>query len=161
MNFYKRYAEIAQKNGMEPCSQATSELLGVTKSSISSWNIKNKPPKGETLVTIADTFHVSTDYLLGRTEDPTDYAKQTIPPEKREKILALSMQKRDLAIVRLYNKLDAADRSKAYGVIQGLLLQDKYLDQDVLPDAAHARTDIEPTPDMISNDNDIMDSEDF
>ena len=161
MDFFKRFAETAQKNGLEPCSQATSELLGVTKSSISSWNIKNKPPKGETLVTIADTFHVSTDYLLGRTDDPTDYAKQTIPPEKRDRILAASMQRRDLAIVRLYNKLDATDRSKAYGVIQGLLLQDKYLEQDVMPDAAHTRTDIELTQEMFSNDDSIMDSEDF
>jgi len=42
------------------------EKLGVTKQSISNWENDNIMPSVEMLEKIADFFHVSTDYLLGR-----------------------------------------------------------------------------------------------
>ena len=33
-------------------------------------------PKGETVAIMADALHVSADYLLCRTNDPTDYCRQ-------------------------------------------------------------------------------------
>lgn len=52
----------------------TQEELGkkinVTKVSISGYENGNRSPDTETLQRIADIFDVSTDYLLGRTENP-------------------------------------------------------------------------------------------
>ena len=42
------------------------EKLGVKKQSISNWENDNIMPSIEMLIKIADFFHVSTDYLLGR-----------------------------------------------------------------------------------------------
>ena len=42
------------------------EKLGVKKQSISNWENDNIMPSIDMLIKIADFFHVSTDYLLGR-----------------------------------------------------------------------------------------------
>ena len=42
------------------------EKLGVKKQSISNWENDNIMPSIDMLMRIADFFHVSTDYLLGR-----------------------------------------------------------------------------------------------
>ena len=53
------------------------EKLGVKKQSISNWENDNIMPSIEMLIKIADFFHVSTDYLLGReVREPS--APQTI-----------------------------------------------------------------------------------
>ena len=135
MSFYDRYAAIAEKRGLEPCSQKAASLFGSTKATISKWNTKDITPLGNTVAAVADALEVSTDYLLGRTDDPTDYAKGKTKPA------------------------DPADRLRAEGVIQGMLMQDKYLDS--LPNAAHVRTDVKVTPEMIAHDEDIMDGDDF
>lgn len=44
------------------------ERLGVKKQSISNWENDNIMPSIDMLIRIADFFHVSTDYLLGRDE---------------------------------------------------------------------------------------------
>lgn len=52
----------------------TGEQLGkkfnVTKVAISNWENGNRNPDNEMLIKIADFFDVTTDYLLGRTDDP-------------------------------------------------------------------------------------------
>ncbi len=50
---------------------AFGNLLGVTKQCVSNWENDNVLPSIEMLVKMADLFSVSTDYLLGRTEDAT------------------------------------------------------------------------------------------
>lgn len=53
------------------------EKLGVKKQSVSNWENDNIMPSIDMLVKIADLFHVSTDYLLGReVQDPS--APQTL-----------------------------------------------------------------------------------
>lgn len=48
------------------------EKLGVKKQSISNWENDNIMPSIDMLIRIADFFHVSTDYLLGRdVQDPS------------------------------------------------------------------------------------------
>ncbi len=48
------------------------DKLGVQKQSISNWENNNIMPSVEMLEKIADCFRVSTDYLLGREEKPSD-----------------------------------------------------------------------------------------
>ena len=42
------------------------KALGVTKQSVSNWENDNIMPSIDMLIRIADFFHVTTDYLLGR-----------------------------------------------------------------------------------------------
>jgi len=70
--FYNRYKKSCQALGMEPCSQSTAEKIGVTRSAIGSWSANGMIPKGEALARIADVLHVSSDYLLARTNIPMD-----------------------------------------------------------------------------------------
>jgi HTH-type transcriptional regulator, competence development regulator len=62
----------------------TQEELGkkinVTKVSISGYENGNRTPDTETLQKLADFFNVTTDYLLGRTDNPN-------PPENDDKEL--------------------------------------------------------------------------
>ncbi|EOD7438005.1 helix-turn-helix domain-containing protein [Enterococcus faecium] len=73
---FERIKELCKKRGI-----SISELenrIGFGKNSIYKW--KTQSPKTETLQKVADYFHVSTDYLLGRTDDPN----AGIAPEKRK-----------------------------------------------------------------------------
>ena len=45
------------------------KLLGVTKQCVSNWENDNVIPSIEMLVKIADVFRVTTDYVLGRSDD--------------------------------------------------------------------------------------------
>lgn len=45
------------------------ELLGISRSAVSSYENGTRSPNHETLVKLATIFNVSTDYLLGRTHE--------------------------------------------------------------------------------------------
>jgi len=45
------------------------DRIGIGKNSLYSW--KKNTPKGTNLLKVADYFNVSTDYLLGRTDNPS------------------------------------------------------------------------------------------
>lgn len=117
MNFYARYESLCQMKGMDPCSQATADLLKITKATISSWNTKGTSPKGETVRTIADALNTTTDYLLGRTNDPS-----AIKPAES----APRMDKETKQLLSIYARLDATDRIKAAAYLEGLLAGEKY-----------------------------------
>ena len=62
--FAKRIKFLRQSKELNQVQLA--ERLGVKKQSISNWENDNIMPSIDMLVRIADFFHVSTDYLLGR-----------------------------------------------------------------------------------------------
>ena len=64
---FERIKELAKSRGISLGS--LEEKLGLSRNSI--YTIKNKKPSAERLQLIADYFQVSTDYLLGRTDNPT------------------------------------------------------------------------------------------
>ena len=76
-------------------------------------------PKGEMISRIADVFHVSADYLLGRTDDPKDYTKlsQGHENDQTQEFVRFQM---------LWQQLDHEDRIRLEGVVQGLLCAEKY-----------------------------------
>lgn len=132
MTFYERYVAICTDRGLEPCSQKAAEAFGVTRATISVWNKKDTAPKGETVKVIADTLGVSCDYLLGRTDDPTDYCNPDLIAEVSGPVLDhfngdVKKEKEQVPeIIKMFNQLDSSDKLKVEGIIQGLLLQDKY-----------------------------------
>lgn len=64
--FSNRIKHLRQSREMSQVQLA--QKLGVKKQSISNWENDNIMPSIEMLERVADCFHVSTDYLLGRDE---------------------------------------------------------------------------------------------
>lgn len=63
-DFAKNFKILRAQHQMSQADLA--RLLGVSRSAISSYENGSRNPDHETLVTIANCFHVSIDYLLGR-----------------------------------------------------------------------------------------------
>lgn len=60
----KRISELRVAHGYTQVTLA--KKLGVSKQAVSNWENDNIQPSIEMLVRLADTFGVTTDYLLGR-----------------------------------------------------------------------------------------------
>lgn len=57
--------------------------LGLSTSKGTAWR-KGSVPNGEILLMLAAHFHVSTDYLLGNTDDPRPVAELTVDGQKEK-----------------------------------------------------------------------------
>lgn len=64
MTLLSRTKEIAKKRGMS--MESLANKVGISKSGIYQWD--KHEPKPSTIQKVADVLHVSTDYLLGRTD---------------------------------------------------------------------------------------------
>ena len=62
---FDRIKELAQRQGLS--INLLEEKLGYSRNTI--YNLKNSKPSTERISEIADYFNVSTDYLLGRTDN--------------------------------------------------------------------------------------------
>ncbi len=58
--------------------QQVAEAIGVTQSAYKNYECGNREPKGDTIVMLADLFHVSTDYLLGRETGEPDAVERLV-----------------------------------------------------------------------------------
>lgn len=156
MTFYERFISLCKSRGFDcVTSKELERFLGIKKQTINHWSQSDKAPTGDSVVRIADAFHVSTDYLLGRTDNPVDYSdfdltaalsgpqldaldgdvkkalalQQAIAENvKREKEAEIQATQVDKGVL-LYGQLDAVDKGKAEGYMQGLLDNDKYFTQ--------------------------------
>lgn len=68
--------ELRKTNKITQAKLAT--MLGVSRSTISMWEIDESQPDNDTLVKIADIFNVSTDYLLGQQSTPPSIDDDTL-----------------------------------------------------------------------------------
>jgi transcriptional regulator with XRE-family HTH domain len=68
MIFAKRFKELRIQNDYS--REAIGEKAGVGKSAIAAYEAGKKKPTTDRLKVLADIFGVSTDYLLGITDDP-------------------------------------------------------------------------------------------
>lgn len=116
MTFYDRYATICNSRGIEPCSQKAADLFGTTRATISTWNTKGTTPKGDTVALIANTLGVSSDYLLGRTDDPSDRATPCMDSEQQ-------------TIAEMYAQMDAIDQARVKAYMLSILESEKYNNQ--------------------------------
>ncbi|HEM9585160.1 TPA: helix-turn-helix transcriptional regulator [Streptococcus agalactiae] len=66
---FEKVKELAKKQGIS--LNTLEDNLGYGRNSL--YSLKNKKPNAERLQEIADYFNVSTDYLLGRTDNPKLY----------------------------------------------------------------------------------------
>ena len=94
MTFFDRYALLCRERGIDPCGQKAEAQIGINKTTANKWNVNGTTPKGDTVRLLADYFQVSADYLLGRTENRTDYAAE-----------APALSKEEEALLKLYRSL--------------------------------------------------------
>ena len=71
---FEKIKELADKQGIS--LNTLEEKLGFSRNTI--YNMKKSTPNIERVSKIADYFHVSTDYLLGRTDTPAIASDDTI-----------------------------------------------------------------------------------
>jgi transcriptional regulator with XRE-family HTH domain len=69
MNIGNRIAFLRDQRGLTQEELATS--LGISRAALSHYEKNRREPDTETLSKIADLFHVSLDYLAGRTQNAT------------------------------------------------------------------------------------------
>ena len=67
--FAQRISALRKKAGIS--QKQLGEVIGVSNKAICTMEIGTRETTFEKLVLLAEFFHVSTDYLLGITDDPT------------------------------------------------------------------------------------------
>ncbi|SMF72728.1 DNA-binding transcriptional regulator, XRE-family HTH domain [Paenibacillus uliginis N3/975] len=63
-----RIAELRENNGWT--QEELSEAIGISRASLSHYEKNRRKPNLETLTRLADKFHVSIDYIIGRRNPP-------------------------------------------------------------------------------------------
>jgi len=91
------------------------DILGVTRSAVSMWEIDQSQPDGEMLVRIANLFGVSTDYLLGR---DAQTEKPAVPDELMDD---------ERKLLDLFRLLNPEGREKALDLLDDLVQSGKYV----------------------------------
>lgn len=66
-----RIKELRKKHGYS--QQELANLLFVNQTAVSQWERGSTTPSPSILLALSDLFETTTDYLLGRTDDPADY----------------------------------------------------------------------------------------
>jgi|SRR3712207_2639264 len=111
---FDRIKELCKKQGLS--LNSLEEKLGFSSNYI--YSMKRGNPKTENLQKIADYFNVSTDYLLGRTDNP-NIAKDTyVTPSGKEMDLA---QLADGVMLFDGKLLTEEEKITIQGIIKGYL----------------------------------------
>ena len=136
--FWQRYEKLCLENGYQPGSEQAAKMLGTNRGTISAWRTKGKTPQNEFLINIANIYGVSTDYLLCRTDDPTDYANPDIVAASKIDDTKKALVLQNITAAQkpatqdgnaLFDQLDDVDQGKAEAYMQGLLSQDTYVNR--------------------------------
>jgi len=85
--------------------------LGVSQETISSYERGKSFPSVESLCRLAEYLHVSTDYLLGRTDIPTPVCR----------LSADGLSAKDLEIADLIKRASSRDKDKIIGYVSALV----------------------------------------
>ncbi len=64
--FIKRLIELREENNLS--QEKLAKLIHVSQSTIAKWEAGDRKPNIDFLELLSDAFHVTTDYMLGRTE---------------------------------------------------------------------------------------------
>ena len=108
-SLFEKIKELCQKRGIS--INSLEETLGYSRNTI--YSMKSKKPNAERLQEIADYFNVSTDYLLGRTDNPA-IAGGGSEPDDIDKII-------DRAMFFDGKPLTDDDRRALRGIISGYM----------------------------------------
>lgn len=110
-SLFEKIKELCQKRGIS--INSLEETLGYSRNTI--YSMKSKKPNAERLQEIADYFNISTDYLLGRTDNPA-IAGEKAPEQEIE------LDDLDGRIMLFDGKpLSDDDKRAIKGIIEGYL----------------------------------------
>lgn len=70
---YRKLRELREDNDLK--QQTVADYLNCTQSCYSLYELGKHDIPTQVLSKLADFYHTSTDYLLGRTDDPAPYPK--------------------------------------------------------------------------------------
>lgn len=107
---YEKIKELADNHGISLTK--IEEDLGYSRNTL--YKLKSQKPNAERVSEIADYFHVSTDYLLGRTDNPRIADEESIVPDDIDKII-------DNAMMFDGKPLTDDDRKAIRGIISGYM----------------------------------------
>lgn len=101
-------------------SQAVlADILGVTRSTVSMWEIDKSEPDADMFVRIADLFGVSTDDVLGRVVSADVQKEKPVPKDE------LSDDEREL--LRLFRQLNAEAQARLLDTADDMVRSGKYV----------------------------------
>ena len=113
--FSEKLKEIRRRDGITQLQAA--RQLGVSLGAVGNWESGKRTPDAEMLVQIADTFGVTVDYLLGRTNDggsaPTEVERCIDQLKKRPELVSL---------VTLTSKSSPDDVNRVIRVIEAMIV---------------------------------------
>lgn len=112
MNFSILLKELRREKAISQAKLA--EILGLTQDSVSLWEKGKSIPATPYLIKLADFFGVSTDYLLGRSDDLGYVTVQSSPT-----VPALVEDQKQL--LDLYNRMTHQQKIRAIAYCEGLL----------------------------------------
>lgn len=108
---YEKIKELADKRGISLTK--LEEDLGYSRNTL--YKLKSQKPNAERISEIADYFNVSTDYLLGRTDNPAIAGNSLVnEPDDIDKII-------DHAMLFDGKPLTDEDRRAIRGIISGYM----------------------------------------
>ncbi len=151
----ERLKEIREKTGMN--KKEFADYIGLKYTTYNNYETGAREPASDFLILISTKFDVSIDYILGlQTEKEIlhSYKLKSTEYTHIEKYRSLDPHGKDMVDTVLDKEYARCESVKKAEVIQ--LADRSYLD----PEAAHDRTDIDVTPDMVKKDDDIMDNDD-
>lgn len=119
--------------------QSFADAFGIAQSTVGNWEAGKREPNYDTTIRLADFFHVSIDYLLGRTNQksmPEANMFSNSPAISSDTPLATD--KLFLEITRMYGdktasafsmylNLDSEDRGEVRGQMKQMLKANKYI----------------------------------
>ena len=128
------------------------KYLGISKSSVGMWETGKRLPSPELFEQLADFFNVDIDYLYGRTNirqrirfDEDGNLQRTLRPDESN-------------LLDDYNVLSDIGKNKVTTYTKNLRDVEE---AEAFVNAAHERNDIDATEEMLQNDEDIMNDENF
>ena len=103
MTFYERFEATCKSKNLDPTGRELEKIMKerittFSRTTPNKWKTGGNNPKSEFITALADILEVSTDYLLCRTDDPTDYAHQPKTLTETEKRLLQMFRQMDTAV---------------------------------------------------------------
>lgn len=146
---------LRASNGMTQDQLA--KALKISRSTIGMYEKGDRKPDPETLEAIADYFNIDTDYLLGRTNRTTRIIESPVHlPTTKEQIA----QQQEDKLLTSFSQLTDENKKKCISYTENLLTAQK-MEEELLPVAAHARTDIKATKEDIQHDLNLMNDDNW